>query len=302
MSAAILYEPRSLGPTSGARSTQHASETDRERERFLALLGHELRSPLTVIRGAVTLLQECGSDLAKLAWIGGVLERQTQHLNRLLDDMLDLARVGEGTIRLHKRPVELPQIVAQAVEGARPWIEECGHRLEVALPPGLGTLEADPTRLVQVLTNLLTNAAKYTPRGGRISLAAIQDGDDITLEVRDTGIGISPAQLAHVFEPFWRAERSVEHSRDGLGIGLALVRRLVEAHGGGVSAFSAGPGRGSKFVVRLPRAALIEEDHGAPHDLPPRSCDGSRSQRRQAERGRQGVKQGRKRTDQGNNS
>jgi signal transduction histidine kinase len=226
MSAAIQEEPLSLGPVGGARSTQHASEIDREREKFLALLGHELRSPLTVIRGAVTLLQECGSDLAKLAWIAGVLERQTQQLSRLLDDMLDLARVGDGTIRLHKQPVELPQIVAQAVETARPWIEEYGHRLEVALPPGLETLEADPARLVQVLTNLLTNVAKYTPRGGRISLEAIRDGNDIALQVRDTGIGIppraAPARLRAVLA--------------GGALGRALPRRTGDRPGVGPQA------------------------------------------------------------------
>jgi signal transduction histidine kinase len=167
--------------------------------------------------------------------------------------MIDLARVSDGAIRLRKEPVELAQVVSQAVETARPWIEERGHRLDVTVPPGLAALEADRTRLLQVLTNLLTNAAKYTPDNGRVSVVAEEQGDHIVLQVRDSGIGITAAQLPHVFEPCWRAEPSIARSRDGLGIGLALVRRLVEAHGGSVCATSEGPGKGSQFVVRLPR-------------------------------------------------
>jgi signal transduction histidine kinase len=210
-----------------------------------------------VIRGAVTLLQQCGTDPAQLEWISGVLERQTQHLSCLLDDMIDLARVSDGAIRLRKEPVELAQVVSQAVETARPWIEERAHKLEVTVPPGLAAV-ADRTRLFQVLTNLLSNAAKYTPDKGHISLIAGEQGDHIVLRVRDSGIGITAAQLPHVFEPYWRAEPLVARSRDGLGIGLGLVRRLVEAHGGSVCAASEGAGKGSEFVVRLPRGTSSE--------------------------------------------
>ena len=256
--AAFVETLQGRPPANDAPHEQNAPAVNAEQERFLALLRHELQTPLCVIRGAVTLLRQCGTDLAQLEWIAGLLERQTQHLSRLLDDMIDLARVSDGAVRLRKEPVEIAQIVSQAVETARPWIEEHGHRLDVTVPPGLAALEADRTRLLQVLTNLLSNAAKYTPDNGRVSIVAGQQGDHIVLRVRDSGIGITAAQLPHVFEPYWRAEPSVARSREGLGIGLALVRRLVEAHGGSVCAASAGPGNGSEFVVRLPRRTSSE--------------------------------------------
>jgi anti-sigma regulatory factor (Ser/Thr protein kinase) len=183
------------------------------------------------------------------------MERQTQCIGRLVDGLLEVSRIEHGKIQLRKEPLDLAHCVARSVETVRSSIEERGHQLKVTLPRESVSVIADPGRLEQVLKNLLNNAAKYTEPGGRIWLTAEARENDVVLRVRDTGIGIDREMLPHVFDSYWQVERALDHSQGGLGIGLALVRKLVEMHGGSVSASSCGPGRGSEFVVRLPLAS-----------------------------------------------
>jgi len=219
---------------------------------FLDLLGHELRNPLAAIRNALRVLEQQGKDAATREWFLGLMERQTQCIGRLVEDMQEISRIEHGKIQLRKQPLDLAQTVARAVETVRASFEGRGHQLEVALPPEPVALNADPARVEQVLTNLLNNAAKFMEPGGRIWLTAeVQEGD-IVLRVRDSGIGIDPDMLPHIFDPFWQVERKFDHSQSGLGIGLALVRKLAELHGGSATAYSAGLGSGSEFVVCIP--------------------------------------------------
>jgi CheY-like chemotaxis protein len=234
------------------RRSEELAEAHRRKDEFLALLGHELRNPLAPITSAARLLRLRGGADGQAEWAGQVIERQAGHLSRLVDDLLDLSRVSRGQITLRRQRVELAEVVGRAVEASRPLIEARRHELVEALPPGPVWLEADPVRLAQVIANLLNNAAKYSEDGGRITLSAVAEGAALALRVRDTGLGIAPDLLPHVLEMFVQAERSLERSQGGLGVGLTLVRRLVEMHGGSVEAHSGGPGRGSEFVVRLP--------------------------------------------------
>jgi signal transduction histidine kinase len=219
---------------------------------LLAELGHELRSPLAAICNALQVLAIDGDDAATRESVLGLMERQTRCIGRLVNDLTDVSRIEHGKIRLRKERLDLAQCVARAVETVRSSIEERGHQLEVALPQEPIRLDGDPGRLEQVLNNLLNNAAKYTQPGGRIGLTAEARGGDVVLRVRDTGIGIDREMLPHVFDSFWQVESALDYSRGGLGIGLALVRKVVELHGGSVSASSPGLGQGSEFIVRLP--------------------------------------------------
>lgn len=232
---------------------EHAlREADRRKDEFLAMLGHELRNPLTSVRSAVGILQLTGLTGEHFAVARDVIVRQTQQLTRLVDDLLDTTRITQGKVDLRREPVELAAVVARAVETSRPLLDARRHELTVELPEGPLWLEADEARLTQVLGNLLANAAKYTEVHGRVWLTALREGDQVALHVRDTGMGIPAEVLPHVFDLFAQAERTRASSQDGLGIGLALVRSLVQLHGGSVEAFSEGPGKGSDFVVRLP--------------------------------------------------
>jgi signal transduction histidine kinase len=235
-------------------------DADRRKDEFLAMLGHELRNPLSAIDSAVLVRKEGISSSAGDASEWEVIERQTGNLKRLVDDLLDVARISQGKIELRPRPVELGQIIGHAAEAVRPLIESGGHSFEVSVPEGL-RVEVDPTRIEQVITNLLTNAAKYTPRGGRISIAGQLDGDQAVISVRDNGIGVAPEMLSRIFELFTQADRSLHRTGGGLGIGLNLCRRLVQLHGGEIVAQSDGPGRGSEFTVRLPIRAESEAIH-----------------------------------------
>ena len=219
----------------------------------MALLAHELRNPLSAIRVAIQLLRQGHDDASRREHLENVLDRQTRHMSRLIEGVLDFSRILHGKVQRNKEAVDLAELVEVAIEAVRPCMEERGHELAVALPPGLVILEADPTRLAEVLTNLLENAAKFTGPPGRIELTAVPEGDDIVIRVRDSGIGIAPEMLPRVFDPFWQSSPAADRSACGLGIGLALVRQLVGMHGGSVDAFSAGLGQGSEFVVRLPR-------------------------------------------------
>jgi PAS domain S-box-containing protein len=239
-----------------------AESANRAKDEFLAMLGHELRNPLSPILTALQLMKLQGGEANERART--VIERQVTHLTRLVDDLLDVARIARGKVELKTEPVEMAEIVAKAIEMASPLLEERNHKLSVDVRRhGLG-VEADITRLSQVVSNLLTNAAKYTPVGGLITVRAEELNDDVVLHVRDTGIGIASDVLPRVFDLFVQERQSIDRSQGGLGLGLTIVRNLVERHGGSVSAFSEGAGRGSEFVVRLRRvmssAAVPDRD------------------------------------------
>jgi PAS domain S-box-containing protein len=230
-------------------------EADRRKDEFLAMLAHELRNPLAPIRNAVQLMRRLGPSEPEIQWTREVIDRQVEHLVRLVDDLLDVSRITQGKITLKKEKVDLITIIGRALETSRPLIDSCKHRLTVSLPEQPLRLEGDTTRLTQVVSNLLNNAAKFTPEGGQIWLIAEAQNGQVVLRVRDTGIGIAEDLLPQVFDLFRQADRSLDRSQGGLGIGLTLVRSLLEMHGGTVEAYSDGPGRGSEFVVRLPSFA-----------------------------------------------
>ena len=240
------------------------SEADLRKSEFLATLAHELRNPLAPIRTGLDLLRMKEGDAAAAARVHGMMDRQLGHLIHLVDDLLDIARITRGKIELKKEAVPLHAIVGMAVETSAALVEAHGHRLQVELPPEPLALEADVTRLVQVLSNLLNNAAKYTPHGGTNTLTAWREAGHAVIAVADDGIGIAPDAIGSVFEMFTQVRGSLDRAQGGLGIGLSLVRRLVELHGGRVSAFSGGRGQGSTFTVRLPLRP------GTPHA---RACD-----------------------------
>jgi signal transduction histidine kinase/CheY-like chemotaxis protein len=235
------------------RQARQLAEADRRKDEFLAVLGHELRNPLAPLQHGLELTRRT-SDPQTLSKVRAVMERQLRHMVRLVDDLLDVSRIRSGKIVLAIQRLELATAVHSAVELAAPVIDAREHRLTVALPTEPVWLDADPTRLPQLLANLLNNAAKYTPDAGRIELSAERAGSEVIVRVRDNGIGMSATELASVFELFAQA-RGAEHAvQGGLGVGLSLAKSLAELHGGGLTAYSAGVGRGSEFVVRLPAA------------------------------------------------
>jgi len=239
------------------------AEADRHKNEFLAMLAHELRNPLAPIRNAVQILKTPGADRRITEHARNLMERQLEHLVRLVDDLLDVSRIMRGKISLDRRPMDLGTLIGRAVETAQPIIDAYGHELVVTLPEQPLMLEADVVRLAQVVANLLTNAAKYTEKAGRIWLTAGPEAGEVVIRVRDSGVGIAPELLPRIFELFVQAERSLARSNGGLGVGLTLVRRLVEMHGGTVAAHSHGVGHGSEFVVRLPPLLSESADGGA---------------------------------------
>jgi CheY-like chemotaxis protein len=248
---------------------QDLEEDRRQVDEFLATLAHELRNPLAPIRNAVSLMQLGGLSGSMVEWYRTVIDRQVTHLTRLVDDLLDASRITSGKIMLRRGPVELAFVVESAVDSSRLLIDARKHALEIHLSTERLRVEGDPVRLSQVVLNLLNNAAKYTPEGGRIRLTVEREGEQALVRVRDTGLGIPADLLPRVFDLFTQGDRSLDRSEGGLGIGLALVRRLVEMHGGSVEAHSAGPGCGSEFVVRLPLLALPRECPGGEEAEPP---------------------------------
>jgi len=250
-------------------------EADRRKDEFLATLAHELRNPLAPIRNALHLLH-VASDRVSMKRVHGMLDRQVAHMVRLLDELLEVSRISRGVIELQHRRLDLAAVVADAVEGSRPSIEHGHHALDLSLPPEPVCVEGDAMRLAQVLSNLLNNAARYTDPGGRITLALHKAGGEAVVEVSDTGIGIAPEKLAGLFTMFGQIDRHDPRSQGGLGIGLALAQRLARMHGGRVEAASEGPGRGSRFTLRLPLAAdkpgeqAPEHPAGGGHGLQPR--------------------------------
>ena len=239
------------------RYADELQESDRHKNEFLAMLGHELRNPLAPIRNALHIMRLTAGDSPAVQSVAQMMERQVAQMVRLVDDLLDVSRVSRGTIELRKETVDLASIINNAVEASRPMCESMGHRLAVTLPPQPVWLDADPSRLVQVVGNLLNNACKFTERGGRIGLSVAQEDGQAVIRVRDSGVGIGADQLPQVFDLFMQVDRSLGRSVSGLGLGLTLVKSLVEIHGGTVQAHSAGLGQGSEFVVRLPMLATV---------------------------------------------
>jgi len=249
------FARRAAAAIDNARLFRDLEEAARRKDEFLAMLAHELRNPLAAISNAEYVLEGIRTEDPRVVRLRSIISRQAQHLSRLVDDLLDISRITRGKIELRKEPVELAAVLQRSVESTSPLVEAYGHRLEIELPSAPVLIHADSTRLEQILTNLLNNAAKYTEPGGELRVWAKVEGEDVAVGVRDSGIGMSPELLPRVFDLFTQAERSLDRSQGGLGIGLALVRRLVQLHGGSVSAHSEGPGKGSEFVVRMPALA-----------------------------------------------
>jgi len=236
-------------------------EANRRKDEFLATLAHELRNPLAPMRNAVHFLKLRGPASRDVLWASELVDRQVGAMSRLIDDLMDISRINQGRIELRRARVALDAVLTDAVETAQPQIDGAGHKLSLLLPPARLMVEGDRARLAQAFTNLLSNAAKYTDPGGQIELRVVSEGATALVSIRDSGIGIAPHRLESVFEMFSQEEPALSRSRGGLGIGLALTRRLVELHGGSISASSEGPGKGSVFVVRLP--VLVEAAEAA---------------------------------------
>lgn len=238
-------------------------ESDRRKDEFIATLAHELRNPLAPLRNGLEILHLARNDPVAVERAQQMMDRQLTHMVRLIDDLLDLSRISRGIITLHKQRVLLNSVLEQAVETTRPAIEEASHHFSLDLPPKPLYVDGDPARLSQIFSNLLNNAAKFSERGASIWLKAAQQGCEIAITVRDTGIGIPVHMLDRIFDMFIQADSGLERASGGLGIGLSLVRGLVEKHSGRVEARSAGPSLGSEFVVYLPAAAPgeIQERH-----------------------------------------
>ena len=254
-----------------ARSRQAEEElqdANRRKDEFLAMLSHELRNPLAPIRNAVELMRRVGSPEQRVTMARDVIDRQVTHLARLVDELLDVSRISQGKIVLKKEPVELSKIIAHSVETVRPMIDAREQRLSVEVSARPVWLLGDFARLSQVVANLLNNASKYTGEGGRIRLAAMAGEGVATITVEDDGSGIDPELLPRVFELFVQGERGLDRSQGGLGIGLTLVKRLVELHQGRVEAHSEGPGRGARFKVMLPSISAVRHAQNAPASVP----------------------------------
>jgi two-component system CheB/CheR fusion protein len=246
------------------RLDQALQEADQRKDEFLGMLAHELRNPLAAIVNAAQVLDRIGPADPTMVKLRTIIQRQSQNLTRMVDDLLDISRITRGKIRLNKEVVDLSTIIGRAVEVARPTIEGRQHELNLSLGSQSMRVEADPTRLEQILVNLLNNAAKYTDPGGRIRLSADRVDGQTVIRVSDNGVGMSQDVLPRVFDLFAQVDTSLDRAKGGLGIGLATVRNLVQLHGGIVTAHSDGPGQGSEFVVRLPALAEEQEDLAQP--------------------------------------
>jgi PAS domain S-box-containing protein len=238
--------------TERKRAEEALQEADRQKNAFIAQLAHELRNPLAPIRNASRVFRMSQSAEPDVLWAGDVIDRQIDHLTRLIDDLLDISRISRNKLELRRQRILLHEVVEGAVEISRPVIDQNGHTLNLTVSPEPVYMLADMARLTQMLMNLLINAAKYTKSGGTIELSAGREGGDAVMRVKDNGIGIDPAVLPRLFEMFYQADSSMERSQGGLGIGLSLVKSVVELHGGSVEGHSAGPGQGAEFVVRIP--------------------------------------------------
>ncbi len=254
---ARLYRSLKREIARSRQAEEELQEANRRKDEFLAMLSHELRNPLAPIRNAVEVIRRVAPPDSTLVMARDVIDRQARLLARLVDELLDVSRISQGKIVLKKEPVELLRVVQQGVETVRPFVESRSQRLSVEVTPRPVWLSGDAARLSQIFSNLLNNASKYTPEGGRIRLSASAEDGEARIVVEDDGSGIEPALLPRVFELFVQGERGLDRAAGGLGIGLTLVKRLVELHGGRVTAYSAGPGRGSAFTVCLPCLSAV---------------------------------------------
>ena len=239
---------------------QAAERKSHAKDEFLAMLGHELRNPLSAISSAASLIGLAGAGPDTVTRAKAIIQRQSQHLSRIVDDLLDLSRAMSGKILLSRQPIDVSTLVGSCLETFRATGRTGNYSLNVDLAPGW--VDGDPTRLEQIASNLIDNALKYTPAGGTIGITIAEDGDQVVLTVSDSGVGISPELLPHVFDVFVQGTITIDRAQGGLGIGLALVRRLVELHGGSVSAHSDGASAGSTFEIRLPRAVPVQQAPG----------------------------------------
>jgi signal transduction histidine kinase/DNA-binding response OmpR family regulator len=258
---AMIAELASRGATAldNALLFRKIQEEDQRKNEFLAMLAHELRNPLAPISNAVHILRVSEDDSTKIVWARELIARQLKQLVRLVDDLLDVSRITRGKIELKIETVDVAQVAAAAIETSTPNIDAQRHALSLQLPAEPVQLKGDFARVAQILSNLVNNAAKYTPKGGRISLSAAREGDEVVFRIRDSGVGIPPEFLASIFDPFTQVDRTLARSHGGLGIGLTLVRRLVEMQNGKVTVRSEGRNRGSEFTVRLPATTEAAE-------------------------------------------
>ncbi len=250
--------------TERKRFERELQEADRRKDEFLATLAHELRNPMAPIRNALEIMKRADDQPGLVLQARATMERQVALMERLIDDLLDMSRISSNKLVLRKQRVELASVIHHALEGSRPLAERMGHEVAVQLPAQPVHVQGDPARLAQVFSNLLNNACKYTPSGGRVRLAAERRGDEVVVSVEDNGIGIPAEVLPRIFEMFVQADRSMERMQGGLGIGLTLVKQLVELHGGRVEARSPGPGKGSEFRVALPVAVALADPDAPP--------------------------------------
>jgi signal transduction histidine kinase len=230
-------------------------DADRRKDEFLGMLSHELRNPLAPIRYSVYLLKRSDARSDTISYARQVIERQTDHLTRLIDDLLDVTRIGRGKVTIAREPVNITDVARRAADDHGPLFAERGIIMSLEIPAQPAWVVGDATRVAQVLANLLDNAAKFTSAGGRVAVSLHNDASTVEIRVQDSGAGIDPALRAHVFEPFVQSDKTLARSSGGLGLGLALVKGIVQLHGGTVEAESAGVGKGSEFIVRLPRIA-----------------------------------------------
>ncbi len=252
-------------------------EADRRKDEFLATLSHELRNPLAPIRAALEVMRLGREDPALIEKARATMERQLQQLVRLTDDLLDVSRITQDKVELKRERIDLRMVIQSAVEAMRPLVTDRGHTLAVDLPPEPLYIDADFTRVAQAFSNLLSNAAKYTERGGRISIAATGQNGTAVVRVRDSGIGIPREMLSRIFDMFTQLRTERDRTASGLGVGLSLARRLVQLHGGTIEAHSEGPARGSEFVIQMPLIPVSAPgdaagDESAPHALPSGAC------------------------------
>jgi signal transduction histidine kinase/ActR/RegA family two-component response regulator len=256
--AAVVLQQRQM-QTALRALVEKLKDADRRKDEFLATLAHELRNPLAPVLNSVAVIRQCGTDRGLIDRATAIMDRQLSHMVRLIDDLLDAARITTGKLDLRKARVELSTVLMNAVEANRPLIDQMGHELKLALPPKT-LLYGDPVRLTQVISNLLNNAAKYTDKGGQIVVAAKQQGRDAVISIKDSGVGIPADMQRRIFDTFAQVDRSLTRSQGGLGLGLTLVKQLIELHDGTVSVHSDGLGTGSEFTIRLPVAQPQDAD------------------------------------------
>ena len=246
-----------------ARAEQALVKADQRKDEFLATLAHELRNPLAPIRAGLHLLSKTQGDPLKAQRLHEIMDRQMGQMVKLIDELLEVSRISTGKLVLLKERVDMREVVSMALEGSQPFIDAAQHRLEVRLLDEPAWVYGDPSRLAQVVSNLVNNASKYTPNGGRIDVVLAKEGDEVVVSVEDSGVGIPANMLAHVFDMFAQVNRTLDRAQGGLGIGLALVRRLMELHGGSVQAESPGQDRGSRFTIRMPMLSADARDEAA---------------------------------------